>query len=152
MHCGTSLAFTLICRRTTSAPHFLPCYFWELCLVSEWTERWGGYKLGREWEGMKREGRIQSYSVKEEILGVIKAAGKKRLSAYKETQPAGHRVPKNSGFAILEIQVLCTQVSRNKNDKERGPSPVSLSCTCPTENCARSRFPPFGNSATNTKP
>ena len=107
-----------------------------------------GKESGRK---MKREGRIQSYSVKEEILGVIKAAGKKRLSAYKETQPAGHRVPKNSGFAILEIQVLCTQVSRNKNDKERGPSPVSLSCTCPTENCARSRFPPFGNSATNTK-
>ena len=58
VHYGPSFAFTLICRRTTSTPHFLPHCFWELCPVSERTERWEGYKLGREWEGMKREGRI----------------------------------------------------------------------------------------------
>ena len=78
-----------------------------------------GKKSGRK---MKREGRIQSCSVKEEILGVIKTAEKKRLSAYKETQPAGRPVPKNSGFAILETQVLCTQVSRNKNDRNEVPA------------------------------
>ena len=63
VHCSTFLAFTVICRRTTSSPHFLPHRFWEFCLISEWTGGLGGCKLGRKWVGIKGEGRIYGSSL-----------------------------------------------------------------------------------------